>query len=249
MLDLFHDVREGKPAGLAQLKMGGSPVRSWTEVTQYWEVSVSASTVVLVIDDASIRRTTQWALEGDGHSVLPYPNAEAFLPCLDEIGRIGGAHCALVEVRLPGQSGLQLQDELTARQCDMPLIHLADRADVALAIEGVRRGAFNFVEKPVNEERLLTAVAGALAHDARRAAERQASAVLRTRLESLTVRERQVLDLVLEGELNKTIATILGISIKTVELHRARLMDKMAARSVVHLVQIAAPLWATTHRV
>jgi FixJ family two-component response regulator len=207
-----------------------------------------SGTVIVVVDDASLRRAIQWALEGDGYAVLAYPSAEAFMPCLDEIERMDGVHCALVDVRLPGRSGLQLQDELLEHHASLPIVFLADAADVALAIEGVRRGAFNFIEKPVNEERLLTVAAGALALDANQASQRQASAALRTRLDSLTIRERQVLDLVLEGELNKTIATILGISIKTVELHRARLMDKMGARTVVHLVQIAAPLWAASHR-
>ncbi len=204
---------------------------------------MNEGTVFVVVADATARELMQRSLESNGYTVQGYASAEAFLPSIDRMERTPRERCGLFDIRLPGRSGLELQAELIARQYTAPIVFLAEPGDVRLAVEAMRRGAFNFIEPTASEQRLHAVIAGALALDGDREIERRASAALRARLESLTLRERQVLDLVLAGELNKSIADILGISIKTVELHRARLMDKMGARSIVHLVQIAAPLW------
>lgn len=210
---------------------------------------MNEGTVFVVVADAAAREAIQRSLEGNGYTVHAYSSAEALLPSIERLERIPGERCALFDLYLPGRSGLELQAELVARHVSIPIVFIAGRDHVQIAIEAMRKGAYNFVEHHADEQRLHAVIAGALALDAEKGTARRASAALRARLDTLTTRERQVLDLVLQGALNKSIADVLGISIKTVELHRSRLMDKMGARSVVQLVQIAAPLWNVQPRV
>jgi FixJ family two-component response regulator len=139
---------------------------------------------------------------------------------------------------MPGMTGLQVQDELLARQSDVPIIFITAHGDVQLAVQAMRRGAFDFLEKPFSDQSLIDAIGSALAREDERLVRDREVGGVRANLQSLTPRERQVLDLVVEGALNKTVADKLGISVKTVELHRSRVMEKMRAQSLAQLIQM-----------
>jgi FixJ family two-component response regulator len=191
--------------------------------------------VYVVDDDDALRDALRFLLESAGYCVEAHAGAEQLLaaPLLSP-----GA-CIILDVRMPGMSGIELQRELARRGCVLPIIFLTAHGDVPMAVGAVKQGAFDFIEKPFEEERLLQLVDGALKLDAaaRERLTRHLSAV--ARLDTLTPRERDVLDCVVAGKLNKRIAEELHISIKTVEAHRARLMQKLRVDSVAELVQLA----------
>lgn len=192
----------------------------------------AATTVHVVDDDEALRDSLRWLLEGHGFAVRAHDSAAHFLEALPPaLGSV-----ILLDVRMPGMTGMQLQDLLLNRGVTVPIIFITGHGDVPMAVEAVKKGAFDFLEKPFNDEKLIALI--------RRAAGAAPPAPAHApqaggRLHSLTAREREVLDRVVAGRLNKSIADDLGISIKTVEAHRARVMEKLQAKSLAELIQIA----------
>ena len=188
--------------------------------------------VYVVDDDDAMRDSLRWLLESAGYRVCAYASAERFLAAY----KPNGSSCLVLDVRMPGQTGLELQQELNRRGAQMPIIFITGHGDVPMAVDALKNGAFHFLEKPFQGERLLELIAQASTQrtsDTERAQRRCAAA----RLATLTQREREVMDLVVLGRKNKQIAEALGISVKTVEAHRAKAMEKMDVSSVAELVQ------------
>jgi FixJ family two-component response regulator len=197
-------------------------------------MSESRQVVHVVDDDAAVRDALKWLIEGEGLLVQTHASAEDFLGALvpEQPG------CALVDLRMPGMSGLELQRTLGLRGVALPLVFISAHGDVPLAVTAMRRGAVDFIEKPFGDAALLEAVRRALGTDAQRRGSEEERTVMRTRLATLSAREREVLEAVVAGRANKRIAAELGISIKTVEVHRSRVMDKMGAGSIAELVRL-----------
>lgn len=190
--------------------------------------------VYLVDDNDGFRDSTAWLLETAGYQVQAYASGPEFLEAWDA-GRAAGEACLVSDIRMPRMSGLQLQDELSRRGSTLPLVFVTAHGDVPLAVEAMRKGATNFLEKPFGDDTLVEAIRAALAS----ARNRGDGAVNSAALERLSPRERQVLDLVVASKPNKIIADILGISIKTVELHRSNMMNKLGVRSLPELMKVA----------
>jgi two-component system, LuxR family, response regulator FixJ len=193
--------------------------------------------IFLVDDNDSFRSSTRWLLEGHGFHVDAFSSPRHFLAYLDTLPSEELVGCILLDIRMPEMSGLEVQEALRQRGCPLPVVFISGHGDIPLAVEVMRKGATHFLEKPFDDESLVSALHDATDKPAAPPASVPVDDEARTQLASLTARERQVLDLVLEGQLNKTIADRLGISIKTVELHRSRVMAKMHARSIAQLVQ------------
>ena len=191
--------------------------------------------VHVVDDDAAIRDSLRWLLEGEGLAVQTYASAEEFLATFTQ----EQTGCAVVDLRMPGMSGLELQEMLLRRHARLPLVFVTAHGDIALAVMAMRRGAVDFVEKPFTDERLVEAVRRALGAHARRPDGDEEPAIVRARAAALSAREREVLGAVVEGKSSKTIAAELGIALKTVEAHRARIMAKLGAPSLAALVRLA----------
>jgi FixJ family two-component response regulator len=192
----------------------------------------------VVDDDDSFRAAVMRLLRTAGYEVLGYPSAGAFL--LGEQGTAPG--CVVLDVNMPGPSGLDLQAAFAARADALPIIFLTGRGDIPMSVRAMKAGAVDFLTKPVQPEALLSAVRSALAKDAEnRAAQGKASA-LHARYETLTPRERAVFALVVAGKLNKHVATELGISERTVKAHRAGVMEKLHVTSLAELVHVAEQL-------
>jgi FixJ family two-component response regulator len=191
--------------------------------------------VFVIDDDALVRAAITRLLGSAGFSVVTFASAETFLA-----GRDPQAHgCVLLDISLPGgQDGLALQHTLAREEDHMPIIFLTGQADVPITVRAMREGAFDFLTKPVDEQVLFAAVVGALQKDRELRKARDRRSQDRARLATLTPREREVLVQVATGRLNKQIAYDLGTAEKTIKVHRARVMDKMHARSVVELVRI-----------
>ena len=187
----------------------------------------------IIDDDEPFRDSLLWLLESHDYQVACHGSAEDFL------GRVvpSGVGCLIVDIRMPGMSGLELFEELGRRGNPWPVIFITGHGDVPMAVQAVKRGAHDFLEKPFNQQALLDAVDSALAACRQRLDSTASLSKMAERLDSLTVREREVLEKVIEGKMNKVIADDLGISIKTVEAHRGKMMDKMGARSIADLVQ------------
>ncbi len=195
-------------------------------------------TVFVVDDDEAVRRFLCGLIASVDLLVEAYASAQEFLAAY-EPGRPG---CLLLDVRMPGMSGLELQRALAERAIDLPVIILTGHGDVQVAVRAMKAGAVDFIEKPFNNELLLDRIQRAVAESVDADGARVEQHEIASRMRLLTPRERQVLELVVAGETNKGIARHLGISEKTVEIHRARVMDKMRAKSLVHLVKVAARL-------
>ena len=191
--------------------------------------------VFVVDDDEAVRDSLHWLLEANGFNVRAFASAEAFLAeqGTDVIG------CLLLDVRMPGMSGLELHDELARRGSTLPLIFITGHGDVPMAVTSMKKGAADFLEKPFNDEQLCALVRQCLNRSALARADESAERLAGERLERLTLRERQVLDLIVAGRLNKQIADDLDISIKTVEAHRANIMTKLDARTMADLMKTA----------
>jgi RNA polymerase sigma factor (sigma-70 family) len=190
--------------------------------------------VFVVDDDAAMCESMKWLLESAGLRVRTFDSAEAFLAdfCPDQPG------CLVLDVHMRGLSGLELQARLAGDGHKLPVIMLTAHGDVSMAVRAVKAGAIDFLEKPVNDQVLLERVRHALAVDARVRAKQGRRRDLGARLATLTPRERQVMDLVAAGRANKQIAAELGISEKTIEVHRRRVMEKMEVHSAVELVRL-----------
>jgi two-component system response regulator FixJ len=193
-----------------------------------------APLVHVVDDDEAVRDSLSMLLETAGLSVRTYDSATAFLTALPNL--IAG--CVLTDVRMPGLDGLELQRRLTELGVRLPVIVMTGHGDVPIAVEALKAGAADFLEKPFDDAQLLAAVSSALASSRRTHDEAAALAQIAARIASLTPREREVLDRLVAGQPNKTIAYDLGSSPRTVEVHRARVMEKMGVRSLPELVRM-----------
>ncbi len=198
----------------------------------------SEPTVFVVDDDKAVRRFLRGLIASVDLAVETYASAHEFLSAY-ESGRTG---CLLLDVRMPGMSGLELQREIAKRAIGLPVIILTGHGDVQVAVRAMKAGAVDFIEKPFNNDLLLDRIQKAVAMSVSADSSRVRRDEIRRRMESLTMRERQVLDLVVAGETNKGVARHLDISEKTVEIHRARTMEKMRAKSLADLVKMVATL-------
>lgn len=192
-------------------------------------------TVYVVDDDEAVRDSVQWLLEGQDFRVRSFESAESFLARYDprEIG------CVLIDIRMSGMSGLDLQDRLAERDSPLPVAFVTGHGDVPMAVDTMKKGAMDFIQKPFNEEKLVPLVERMLEQARTAFAEHQQAASRDALLSKLTGREAQVLERIVAGRLNKQIADDLGISIKTVEAHRANIMEKLNANTVADLLKIA----------
>lgn len=191
-------------------------------------------TIYVVDDDEAMRHSLAFLLRSLGHPVECHPSAEAFL-AHHHAGRPG---CVVLDVRMPGMSGLELQTLLNRAGSALSIVFLSGHGDIPMAVEAMRGGAVVFLEKPCNDQMLLDHVAEGLHQSAENCGRNASAAKVKERLDSLTARERAVLDLVVQGKPNKVIAFDLDISIKTVEAHRAHVMEKMEAESVADLTRM-----------
>lgn len=192
-----------------------------------------APLVLVVDDDAAVRSGLSLLLRSAGLNVRGFDGAQAFLEeCADV-----PCGCVLLDVRMPGLSGLELQRRLKDMGVQLPVIILTGHGDVPMAVRAMKHGAFDFIEKPFNDQHLLDRVNDALLQDARDCERRTQRQDAARRLETLTRRERDVVDCLAKGMANKVIATELAISERTVELHRAHAMEKLGLRSVAQLMQ------------
>jgi FixJ family two-component response regulator len=189
--------------------------------------------IYIVDDDEALRDSLVWLLESSGYKVMSYESAEVFLG----VYNASMTGCLVLDVRMPGMSGLELFEELRRRHCTLPVIFITGHGDVPMAVSAVKKGAVDFIEKPFSERDMLGLIEQCLVAEEQSRDQRRVDAETARRLDHLTHREREVLDLIIVGKLNKQIADVLGISIKTVEVHRARVMEKMGAHSLAELVQ------------
>ncbi|MCW5654939.1 response regulator [Hydrogenophaga sp.] len=197
--------------------------------------------IYLVDDDAGVREALAWLLRTRRLLSEGYDSAEAFVEGASVWREAPVAPCCvLLDVRMPGMSGLALFEQLLALPwiACMPVIFLSGHADVPTAVDAVKRGAFDFCEKPFSDNALVDRVEHALNQSAQVLAQRQAQSELRQKLDSLTERERDVMDLVIAGLPNKLVADQLNISVRTVEVHRSRVFDKMGVKSAVELANV-----------
>ncbi|HOP89963.1 MAG: response regulator transcription factor [Ottowia sp.] len=192
-------------------------------------------TVYVVDDDEAVRDSVQWLLEGQDFRVRSFESSEVFLARYDprEVA------CLIVDIRMDGMSGLELQDRLIERNSPLPIAFITGHGDVPLAVDTMKKGALDFIQKPFNEQQLVPLVERMLEQARANFAEHQQAASRDALLSKLTGREAQVLERIVAGRLNKQIADDLGISIKTVEAHRANIMEKLGANTVADLLKIA----------
>ena len=194
--------------------------------------------VHVVDDDPAIRDSLAWLFEARGLPVREWEAGEAFLAAWTPTMR----GCILLDLRMGGLSGLDVLDRLEAQDSILPVIVLTGHGDVPMAVQSLKKGAVDFVEKPFDSGDLVGRVEAALALEARRHAEAVTTRSLEKRLDSLSGREREVMDLMLTGLLNKQIADQMGIAIRTVEVHRAHVLEKFGVRSAVELAGLVADL-------
>ena len=197
-------------------------------------------TVHVIDDDAAVRESLKWLMESVSRKVRLHESAESFLTGYDP----ETAGCVISDMRMPQWSGLQLLAELRARDYRIPTIILTAHGDVSTAVRAMKAGAYDFLEKPVNNQSLLDLVDSAIGRDRERRRARQALALTMEKFETLSRREKETMEMVADGHSNKQIARDLNISPKTVEAHRSSLMRKMGASSVAEIVRLAAVCYA-----
>ena len=192
-------------------------------------------TIYVVDDDEAVRDSLQWLLEGKDYRVRCFDSAETFLSRYDarEVA------CLIVDIRMGGMTGLDLQNRLIERQSPLPIVFITGHGDVPMAVDTMKKGAMDFIQKPFKEEALVSLVERMLEQAKSTFSEHQVSASRDALLGKLTSRESQVLERIVAGRLNKQIADDLAISIKTVEAHRANIMEKLGANTVADLLKIA----------
>jgi two-component system response regulator FixJ len=196
-------------------------------------VRFDSLTVHVIDDDDAVREAIEFLLSGADFTVSSYRSATDFLALLDRVA----PGCIVSDIRMPGIDGLELQQKLNTAHCALPLIFITGHGDIPMAVQALRGGARDFIEKPFDQDVLLDAIRAALESTKTRASD-PISGDLRERFESLTAREREVLKCLIAGNANKITAFELGMSIRTVEVHRARIMQKMRARSLSELVRL-----------
>lgn len=191
--------------------------------------------VYIVDDDRLARESLKWLIESAGQEVCVFENGMAFL----DHYRTGDPGCVLLDVRMPDINGMELHARLRSQGAHIPVIIVTGHADVSMAVRAMKNGAWDFIEKPYNDALMLERVQGAIAYDMDNRRNQERVEEIRQRAQLLTPREREVMGHVIRSSQNKSIAQQLGISIKTVELHRANLMAKMEATSSTELVRLA----------
>jgi two-component system response regulator DctR len=194
------------------------------------------SKAYIVDDDEAIRDALIWLFKSRGVPAQAWASAEAFLA--DYRPDMDG--CLIIDVRMDGMSGIELFDRLLDRNCRLPVIFLTGHGDIPLAVVALKKGAFDFVEKPFNDNELVDRVLKALEVDRARRSQQANQESVSSRLAQLTPREREVMERILAGKYNKVIADELQIAVRTVEVHRARIFEKMRVRSAVELAQLLA---------
>jgi RNA polymerase sigma factor (sigma-70 family) len=196
--------------------------------------------VFLVDDDPAVCRALSRGLAAEGFTVRCWQNARAFLDEHDP----SAPGCLVADVAMPGLSGLELQGLLSTSGCDRPIVFITGRGSIPMSVQAMRAGAVNFLPKPVRLADLVAAIREALERDARIREANAQRAAIEARLTALTTREREVLELVVAGKMNKQIAAELGAAEKTIKVHRGRVMRKMQVRSVAELVALTSELTA-----
>lgn len=190
--------------------------------------------VILVDDDPDVRDSASLLLSTSGYTVEALDSAEALLERVTPDDR----GCLLLDVRLPGMSGLALQRTLRERGVRLPIVFISGHGDIPMAVEAVNAGALDFLEKPFDDDALIERIDRALTLDREQSEHAQAVASIEERIDSLTPRERDVMEEILRGKLNKVIASDLDLSIRTVEVHRARVLEKLHARNGSEMVRL-----------
>lgn len=194
-----------------------------------------APTAYVVDDDESIRTLWRWLMESNGIPVKTFATAAEFI----ESYHNGSAGCLVLDLRLPGMSGLELQEYLNSRDIEIPIVFVTGHGDVPAAVSALKGGAVDFIQKPFSYKDVLSVIEKAFERDAAIRERRSRESLIAARLAALTDREREVLQRIIEGKANKVIAAELDISVKTIEFHRAKLMEKTGVTSVAELVQFA----------
>jgi FixJ family two-component response regulator len=197
-----------------------------------------APTVYIVDDDSGVRSSIRVLMKSVGLPATPFPSAKEFLDAYHP----NNPGCLVLDIRMPGMSGLELQEALNERGAVIPVIFITGHGDIPMAVEAMRHGAFDFLQKPFRDQDLIDRIQQALARDAETRQSLQEHARIRARIASLTPREREVLELLTSGKANKMMAQDLGLSQRTVEIHRAHVMEKMGAKSVAQLVRMVMDL-------
>jgi len=195
-------------------------------------------TVFIVDDDEAVRNSLRLLLKSVGLSAVALPTAQDFLSKYDP----KQPGCLILDVRMPGMSGLELQEQLNVRGAMIPVIFITGHGDIPMAVEAMQQGAFDFLQKPFRDQDLIDRIQRALTKDQTNRAELKEKSGVRERLQTLTPREREILTLVTSGKPNKIMAADLGVSQRTVEIHRARVMEKMHASSLAQLVRMVMDL-------
>ena len=190
-------------------------------------------TIFVVDDDEAMRDSLTWLLEGEGYQVACFDSADSFLTKRRDDMR----GCIVLDVRMPEMSGLELHEKLDSLGSKLPIIFVTGHGDVPMAVAALQRGACDFIEKPFHNEELLSRIERALELDQQIFTRRSRDDAISHRIKQLTQRENEVMKLVVKGKLNKQIADELDISMKTVEAHRARVMEKMGVRTLAELVK------------
>ncbi|GAB2175683.1 response regulator transcription factor [Dongia sp. agr-C8] len=191
------------------------------------------ATVCIVDDDEAVRDSLAFYLRMQGIAARVWDSAEAFLAD----ARPAPPACLLLDIRMAGMNGLELFDSLIAAGSSLPVIFLTGHADVPMAVSALKKGAFDFIEKPYDQTEILRRLQAALEYSLQRQDLDASRATVAARLKTLSERERQVMELLLQGKMNKVIAADLGIAVRTVEMHRGRVLEKMGVRSAVELAQ------------
>jgi two-component system response regulator FixJ len=203
----------------------------------------TAPVVYVVDDDEGMRRALDTLLSTVGYKTAVYSRPSEFLANF----KADSPGCLVLDIRMPGMSGLELQQHLNRMGSMMPIIFITGHGDVPMAVQAMKEGAFEFIQKPFRDQELLDHINHSLKQDAENRNSVARRAEVLHRLESLTPRERQVMNLVVDGAANKVIAIDLDLSERTVEIHRAKVMEKMGARSVAHLVKLHLTLTDNSH--
>ena len=196
------------------------------------------ATVFIVDDDDAVRSSLRLLLKSVGLQATAFPSARDYLAAWDP----DQPGCLVLDVRMPGMSGLELQEELNRRGAIVPVIFITGHGDIPMAVEAMQHGAFDFLQKPFRDQDLIDRIQKATERDAANRLQLREKELIRARFESLTPREREVLTLVTSGKANKVMAGDLGVSQRTVEIHRARVMEKMHAASLAQLVRMVMDL-------